>query len=59
MAGSRYSERELVEEVEGIVYINSLELPPDDDEATWDELYKIGLPGKSILGDYFQENMTS
>ena len=24
-----------------------------------DQLYKIGLPGKSILGDYFQENMTS
>ena len=24
-----------------------------------DELYKIGLPGKSILGDCFQENMTS
>ena len=23
------------------------------------QLYKIGLPGKSILGDYFQENMTS
>ena len=31
--GWRYSERDLVEEVEGIVYINSLELPPDD-EAT-------------------------
>ena len=24
-----------------------------------DQLYKRGLPGKSILGDYFQENMTS
>ena len=24
-----------------------------------DQLYKIGLPGKSILGDYFQENRTS
>ena len=24
-----------------------------------DQLYKIGLPGKLILGDYFQENMTS
>ena len=24
-----------------------------------DELYKIGVPGKSILGDYFQENRTS
>ena len=24
-----------------------------------DQLYKKGLPGKSILGDYFQENMTS
>ena len=24
-----------------------------------DQLYKIGLPGKSILEDYFQENMTS
>ena len=23
-----------------------------------DQLYKIGLPGKSILGDYFQENRT-
>ena len=23
-----------------------------------DQLYKIGLPGKSILGDYFQEKMT-
>ena len=27
--------------------------------ASRDQLYKIGLPGKSILGDYFQENMTS
>ena len=26
---------------------------------TRDQLYKIGLPRKSILGDYFQENMTS
>ena len=26
---------------------------------TRDQLYKIGLPGKSILRDYFQENMTS
>ena len=24
-----------------------------------DQLYKIGLPGKLILGDYFQENRTS
>ena len=24
-----------------------------------DQLYKIGLPGKLILRDYFQENMTS
>ena len=24
-----------------------------------DQLYKIGLPGKSILGDSYQENMTS
>ena len=24
-----------------------------------DELYEIGLPGKSILGHYFQENRTS
>ena len=24
-----------------------------------DELYKIGLPGKSILGEYFQEDRTS
>ena len=24
-----------------------------------DELYKIGVPGKTILGDYFQENRTS
>ena len=24
-----------------------------------DQLYKIGLPGKYILGDYFQENRTS
>ena len=24
-----------------------------------DQLYKIGLPGKSILGDNFQENRTS
>ena len=24
-----------------------------------DQLYKIALPGKSILGDYFQENSTS
>ena len=29
----RYSERDLVDEVEGIVYINSLELPPDDDST--------------------------
>ena len=29
----RYSERDLVEEVEGIGYINSLELPPDDDST--------------------------
>ena len=27
--------------------------------AARDQLYKIGLPGKSILGDYFQENRTS
>ena len=27
--------------------------------ARRDQLCKIGLPGKSILGDYFQENMTS
>ena len=26
---------------------------------SWRQLYKIGLPGKSILGDYFQENRTS
>ena len=25
----------------------------------WRQLYKIGLPGKSILGDYFEENKTS
>ena len=24
-----------------------------------DQLYRIGLPGKLILGDYFQENMNS
>ena len=30
----RYSERDLVAETEGIVYINSLELPPDDDSTT-------------------------
>ena len=24
-----------------------------------DQLYEIVLPGKSIIGDYFQENMTS
>ena len=28
-------------------------------EPRRDQLYKIGLPGKSILGDYFQENRTS
>ena len=28
-------------------------------EELRDELNKRGLPGKSILGDYFQENMTS
>ena len=27
--------------------------------ARWRQLYKIGYPGKSILGDYFQENWTS
>ena len=27
--------------------------------ATGTNCIKIGLPGKSILGDYFQENMTS
>ena len=27
--------------------------------AAWRQLHKIGLPGKLILGDYFQENMTS
>ena len=27
--------------------------------STRDQLYKIGLPRKSILGDYFQENRTS
>ena len=34
---------------------------PDDGfwTATRDQLYKIGLPGKSILGDYFQQNRTS
>ena len=31
----------------------------DDILENRDQLYKIGLPGKSILGDYFQENMTS
>ena len=31
--GWRYSERDLVEEVEGIVYINSLELPSDDEST--------------------------
>ena len=29
------------------------------ERETRDELYKIGLPGKSILRDYFQENRTS
>ena len=29
------------------------------DAAVRDQLYKICLPGKSILRDYFQENMTS
>ena len=28
-------------------------------EDARDQLYKIGLPGKSILGDYLQEKMTS
>ena len=28
-------------------------------ETARDQLYKIGLPGKWILGDYFQENRTS
>ena len=28
-------------------------------EYNRDQLYKIGLPRKSILGDYFQENRTS
>ena len=28
-------------------------------EGFRDQLYKIGLPGKSILRDYFQDNMTS
>ena len=32
-------------------------VPPE--VADRDQLYKIGLPGKLILGDYFQENMTS
>ena len=32
---------------------------PASAPASRDQLYKIGLPGKSILGDYFQENMTS
>ena len=27
--------------------------------SLWRQLYKIGLPGKAILGDYFQENRTS
>ena len=27
--------------------------------TSWDELYEKGIPGKSILGDYFQENRTS
>ena len=31
----------------------------DDILENRDQLYKIGLPGKSILGDYFQENVTS
>ena len=30
-----------------------------DGIAPRDQLYKIGLSGKSILGDYFQENRTS
>ena len=28
-------------------------------ECSRDQLYKIGLPGKSIFGDYLQENRTS
>ena len=31
----------------------------DDDSAPGTNCIKIGLPGKSILGDYFQENRTS
>ena len=30
-----------------------------EDLATGTNYIKIGLPGKSILGDYFQENVTS
>ena len=33
-------------------------LSGQDEDDLRDQLYKIGLPGKSILGDYFQENMT-
>ena len=29
-----------------------------ESELDRDQLYKISLPGKSILGDYFQENST-
>ena len=32
---------------------------PVEGFAFRDQLYKIGLPGKSILEDYFQENMNS
>ena len=32
---------------------------PTTVSSTRDQLYKIGLPGKSILGYYFQENRTS
>ena len=31
----------------------------EDTEESRDELYKIGLPGKLILRDYFQENTRS
>ena len=33
--------------------------PNVGNSETRDQLYKIGLPGKSILGDYFQEKRTS
>ena len=40
------TERELAGQMEGMEYNR-------------DQLYEIGLPRKSILGDYFQENRTS